>query len=333
MKVLMVSMEFDYGDPARGRSYEYYNFYQTLQGMGHQVELFDYMAEIRVNGKAAMNQALLQKVKDFRPDVALFSLYTDQLESETVQQVRGHTRTFCFFHDDTWRKSFSTFWAQFFDCFSSSDFEAVRKYNRLGLRGIFHFPFGVNDSLYKPLAIEKEYDISFVGGWHPHRDWLIRRLRRAGLSVFVAGHKWPHGIVEHDEMVRIFNASKINLNLSNSSSWDVRYLCQFPMAIPRQLKHAKHGEQIKARHFEINACKSFQLSYYVDGLERCYQIGEEMAVFLDPDDLIDKCKYYLQDDVLRENMAQRAYDRTLAEHTYARRFSRLFEHMGIQSCD
>jgi spore maturation protein CgeB len=35
MKILMVSMEFDYGDPARGRSYEYYNFYQTLQGMGH----------------------------------------------------------------------------------------------------------------------------------------------------------------------------------------------------------------------------------------------------------------------------------------------------------
>jgi spore maturation protein CgeB len=91
----------------------------------------------------------------------------------------------------------------------------------------------------------------------------------------------------------------------------------------------KDFEQIKARHFEINGCRGFQLSYYVDGLEHCYEIGKEIAVYLSPDDLIDKIRYYLADDALRESIALAGYQRTLNEHTFRQRFERVFSAMGL----
>lgn len=333
MKILLVCMAYDYGDRARGHSYEYYNFLDSLKSMGHVVELFDYMEEMASLCKTEMNKALVARAAEMSPDVAVFSLYTDQLEPEAVRAVAKYTKTLCFFHDDTWRRDFSRSWAPNFDYFTSSDFECKRKYQRIGLNHIIHFPFGVNEALYRPMDVEKKYDVSFVGGWHPYREWLIGRLRRANINVEVAGYRWSRGILRHPDMVRLFSESRINLNFSNSSSWDVRYLAQSPRAVLTRLRSKKDVEQIKARHFEINACRAFQLSYYVDGLERCYRIGEEIAVYLDPDDLVDKIRYYLADDALRENMAESAYQRTLAEHTYAKRFDRVFSEMGLLADD
>lgn len=329
MKILHVSMRYDYGDRSRGESYEYHNFFDGLKRAGHEVRFFDYMEETARLGKQGMNAALLASAAEFRPDLALVSLYTDQFETSTMDALRGTTTTLCFFHDDMWRRDFSRAWAPHFDAFTSSDFEAVRKYTRIGLNHIIHFPFGVNEALYKPIGTGFDHDVSFVGQWHPYREWLIRRLRKAGIDVKVAGHGWPGGTVSFDEMVSIFNRSRINLNLSNSTSWDARYLLSSPRALRSRLRSTKDVEQLKARHFEINACKAFQLSYYVDGLERCYRIGEEIAVYISPDDLIEKVQYYLADGELMASIAAAGYARTLQEHTYARRFERVFSQLGL----
>ena len=120
VKVLLVCMLHTYGDPEREYSFEYFNFYQVLKEMGHEVELFDYASEIRRLGKAVMNQTLLTRVKEWQPTVTLFSLYTDEFDPLAVQQLRNYTKTLCFFHDDTWRVDYSRFWARHFDFFTST---------------------------------------------------------------------------------------------------------------------------------------------------------------------------------------------------------------------
>ena len=328
MKILLVCMEHDYGDPSRGRSYEYFNFYDSLC-VHHSVEIFDYMQLLRKHGKQAMNAMLVETAAKGGFDVAIFSLYTDQLNAPSVEAVRSHAPTLCFFHDDNWRRDFVRYWAPKFDFFTSSDFECRNKYEKAGLPHVIHFPFGANDRLYVPLSTPKLHDVSFVGGWNPAREWLIRRLRKAGVQVATAGHGWPGGIIEHDAMVRMFNASRINLNLTNSRCWDVRMLASRPINGLRQLRSPKDAEQIKARHFEINSCGAFQLSYYVEGLERAYRIGEELGVYADPDDLIEKTRYYLSNDDLREGMAAAGYRRTMKDHTFQQRFAQVFAQMGL----
>ncbi len=329
MKILVVCMLHTYGDPKREYSFEYFNFYEVLKEMGHEVELFDYAAEIQALGKEAMNQKLLAHVQAWRPAVTLFSLHTDQFEPAVVEHLRENTKTLCFFHDDTWRVEYSRYWARHFDFFTTPDLHGETKYREIGLHNAIHFPFGCNEKIFRKLHVPKKYDVSFVGGWHPYREWLVGRIRKAGIHVEVAGYRWPKGEVDQEEMVRLFNESRINLNLSNSASWDARYLMASPRALINRLRSKKNIEQLKARIFEVNGCGAFQLSYYVEGLANCYALDREIAVYADSDDLVEKVKFYLAHEALRESIEEAAYQRTLKDHTYAQRFQTVFQRMGL----
>lgn len=331
MKILLVCMLHTYGDESREYSFEYFNFYKVLTEMGHEVEIFDYMHEIREHGKAKMNQKLLEKICIWQPSIAMFSLYTDQFDSDLVKNLSNHTKTFCFFHDDTWRIDYSRFWAAHFDYFSTPDIHGEMKYRQLGLDGAIYFPFGCNERIFRKIQCEKKYDVSFVGGWHPYREWLIERIRKAGIAVEVMGHRWPNGEVDQEGMVRVFNESKINLNLSNSASWDARYLCSSPRALLNRVRSRKNVEQMKARMFEVSSCGAFQLSYFVEGLANCFDIDKEIAVYIDVDDLIAKIKFYLENEVLRESIAASGALRASSEHTYELRFESVFKRMGFVS--
>lgn len=318
-----------YGDPDREFSFEYFNFYQVLKQMGHEVELFDYMGKINTLGKQGMNQKLLARVREWQPLATVFSLYTDQFEAPTVNALRNHTKTFCFFHDDTWRVEYSRYWAQYFDYFSTPDLHGEIKYREIGLPNAIYFPFGCNEQIFRKLDIPKKYDVSFVGGWHPYREWLIERIKNAGISVEVAGYRWPKGEIDQEGMVRMFNESRINLNLSNSASWDLRYFASSPRAFINRLRSKKNIEQMKARMFEVNGCGAFQLSYFVEGLAGCYDIDREIGVYADSDDLVEKVRFYLAHAELRESIATAGHVRTLNEHTYAKRFQKVFQRMGL----
>lgn len=298
--------------------------------MGHEVEIFDYMEEMKTFGRVDMNQRLLERVQTWRPKIAIFSLYTDQLDSSIVRQLQEYTTTFCFFHDDSWRVDYSRYWAKQFNYFSTPDWFGQEKYRDLGMSNAIYFPFGCNENLFRKLDVPKKYDVTFVGSWHPYREWLIERIRKVGISVEVFGHRWPAGEINQDRMIEIFNESRINLNLSNSTSWDIRYLSSSPRALINRFRSKKNIEQLKARMFEVNGCGSFQLTYYVEGLTQCYKGDSEIGIYNDPDDLVEKVKFYLAHEELRESIATAGFLRTLNEHTFAQRFEKLFKIMGIQ---
>jgi spore maturation protein CgeB len=330
MKILLACMLHSYGNPKRERSYEYFNFYLTLLRMGHEVELFDYMDELNSLGREAMNRKLLNRVQEIKPDLAIFSLYTDQLDPIVINQLRQYTLTYCFFHDDTWRAEYSRSWARHFDFFSSPDAHGPLKYRRHGLDNCIYFPFGCNEQIFRPRSTaEKKYDVSFIGSWHPYREWVINRIRKAGIRVAAAGFRWAAGEVSQDQMVDYFNQSKINLNLSNSASWDLRYLTSSSKAIVNRLLSKKNVEQMKARIFEINSCGGFQLSYYVEGIANCFVPDHEIVIYADADDLIDKIRFYLEYDELREAIASAGYSRAIRDHTFVQRFENVFAHMGF----
>lgn len=322
-------MRNTYGDSSREYSFEYFNFFKVLQSMGHEVELFDFISEIKTNGKAAMNLKLLEHVNRWKPKVTIFSLYTDQFETNTIEKLRTLTKTFCFFHDDTWRVEYSRYWAKYFDYFSTPDIHGESKYRQIGLDNAIYFPFGCNEKVFRKIETIKKYDVSFVGAWHPYREWLIKRIRKAGIKVEVMGYRWPNGEIDQETMVKVFNESKINLNLTNSASWDARYLVASPRALLNRIRSKKNIEQMKARIFEVSGCGGFQLSYFVEGLANCYEIDREISVYSDVDDLIQKIQFFLKQDQVRESIATAALWRTLKDHTYTQRFENVLDRMGL----
>ncbi len=324
MKVLIACLVDDHHEPGRGRySYEYYNLYLPLTDIATKVVLFDFRKLLLERGREAMNHELVETVRRERPDVSLFALFKDEFLPDAVDEIRQHTRTVAYFFDDDWRRDYFVHWASHFDMLTTPQRWTFQRYQVEGPRNVFYSPYGFNAQEYRRVEVPKRYDVSFVGGNHPWRGFVINRLRRAGIDVAVFGPFWPAGMLDQAGMVDVFNASKINRNLSNSVHWDARYLVTSLRALRTTLHSAKVREQIKARHFEIPGCGGFQLTYYCEDLERHFLLGEEVAVYSGVEDLVDSIRFYLRHEDVRERIARAGYERACRDHTGQRRLADL----------
>jgi spore maturation protein CgeB len=146
-----------------------------------------------------------------------------------------------------------------------------------------------------------------------------------GIHVNCFGAGWPQGRIDNIEMEKVFRSSKINLNLSNSVSYDIRYLLSDPRALLHYIRSSKRVEQMKARNFEIPLAGGFQLTNYVPCLERYLKIGEEVAVYSSVEECAEQISYYLSEDNERSRIALNGHIRALSEHTYRHRMESILE--------
>lgn len=316
-KVLYVAMRYDYGRPEQGTSVEYNSFYRTLVRMVPEVVEFDFMSVMQQDGKAAMNRKLLEMAQMHQPDLIFFCLFTDEIEQATIGELTKRFVTFNWFCDDHWRFwNFSRHYAPHFSFVSTTDPDAVTKYERIGYRNALLTQWACNhrDYVSMPDALPRR-DVTFVGQPHGNRKAIVKFLEWNGITIQTFGNGWPQGRISQEEMIRIFNESRINLNLSNSS-WNIHTLF-------------RGRQQIKARNFEIPGCGGFLLTNRVEHLERYYRIGEEVACFTGTRDLLRKIRYFLEHEDERKGIARRGYERTLRDHTYEHRFNELFAAMGF----
>ena len=320
MKLFVALMKYDYGVVERGFSYEYYNIYLPLcdvYGAGN-VLLFDYFAEVKKSGKIEMNKKLKDAIKNEKPDVSLFCLFTYEFDEDTLISLKEFTKTVVYFFDDPWRQNFVRYWIEYFDYFTTPDFYMWKQYELEGFKNVIYSPFGFNPSIYKTLDLEKIYDVSFVGAYNPYRRWVINLLRKQGIKINVFGRFWNNkSWISQEDMVKIFNQSKINLNLSNAISYDFRFLFHSLTSLEAMKQIylvKKNKEQIKGRHYEINGCGGFQLSYFVPGLNLAYEIDKEIVVFENPANIAGQVKFFLNNEDLRNEIAQNGYNRSQKEH-------------------
>ncbi len=330
-KILFVSMKHDYGDPARGLSYDYKNLFLSLQGLNFEVELFDYIHEMDRVGREQMNANLLQKIKNGNYVYTFISFFTDQLQFDYVEQFKKYTISIGIFYDDTWRREFTMTWAKVLHYFTTTDFFGEEFYSDLGIRNAIMMGYGFSEMSYSHNDLLKKYDVSFVGAANATRRWYVEQVRRAGIQVATFGFGWPNGPVSQEELVNIFNQSKINLNLSNSVCTDIRFVLSGFRPLMNYLRSKKSGEQLKGRHVEISACGGFQLSFYADGIETLYQPNKEIAVYLSVDDLINKIKFYLKHEGARQKIAQAGYQKTIEKFEYKKRLNDLFERIRVSN--
>jgi spore maturation protein CgeB len=267
--------------------------------------------------------------------------FTDQFIPEVLDEIKKQTTTLVYYFDDVWRIEYSKFWSKHFTFATTSDINGISKWTEKECNNFIYSPFGCNHRCFTEKNLSKIYPVSFVGSYHPYRAWVFKRLKKAGIEVKVFGHGWPNGRLSFEEMVVAFNQSKINLNLTNNESWDLRYILSPTKGFKNNLRvirntirsinsqDAKTTEMVKARHFEINACGGFQLTYYTEGLERQYQIGNEIAIYQSIEDMIDKIRYYLKHEDERKLIAQQGYTRTIKDHTMDKRLTDLFDTIGL----
>lgn len=323
MKIFLALMKYDYGVKERGFSYEYFNIYLPLCDVygRENILLFDYFTEFEEHSKNVMNNKVKHIISVEKPDISIFCiLWENQFDEEIISSLRKDTKTVIYFFDDPWRQKFVRYWIKYFDYFTTSDYYMYKQYEMEGFSNVVFSPFGFNSSIYKKLELEKKFDVSFVGGYSPLRKYIFHLLEKEGIKVNVFGRGWGKGgtWISQEEMVKVFNQSKINLNLSNAIYNDARFLfwASYSLKNIKQLiLLRKHKEQVKGRHFEINACGGFQLSYFVPGLNMVYKIDKEIAVYEDLKFIPEEIKFFLSNGELRNSIAENGYKRSIKDHT------------------
>ncbi len=312
MKILCATSRFDYGDPARGLSYEENNFFDTFVAMGHQVIRFDFPTILRQHGRQAMNDLLVEAVYRTRPEVAFFSLFKDEFRPEALDEVRvtGATKTVNWFSDDHWRfDDYSRHWAPHFDNVVTTFSERVADYGALGVQAI-ESQWAVNPRLYYDFGSPRDVAATFIGQPYGDRPKMVGALHAAGIDVQAWGYGWPNGKISQWGMVKLLNRSCVSVNFSSSSRPGSR--------------------QVKGRTFEIPACGALMVTDDAPGLDRYFVPGKEILVFEGEDDLVRVVRRALDEPRKTAAMAARARRRCLTEHTYQRRFAAVLRAMGFR---
>ncbi|MGJ4950109.1 CgeB family protein [Bradyrhizobium sp. HKCCYLS20291] len=309
---------YAYGRRERGDNYDYVHFVPAWQRMGHEVEVFDSGDRSRFPDFAALNLALVETVAAVRPDVLFCVLMHYEIWSETLDLIRDQTPAYVinWGTDDSWKfEQASRFFARHVDLHVTTDRTAADKAASLGLRNVLLSQWAASEAdLAEPLPSSRcRYDVSFIGSQYGYRGEWIGFLRAAGLSVSCFGHGSEHGVVSASDIPTIHRMSRISLNFSGAG----------------QLGAGGAGaRQIKARVFEVPGAGGFLLTETTPGLDDYYVPGEQAAVFDSPEDLVAKCRYYLEQPALRDAIALRGHQRTVAQHTYNSRFRQVLQYLS-----
>jgi spore maturation protein CgeB len=93
------------------------------------------------------------------------------------------------------------------------------------------------------------------------------------------------------------------------------------------------ADDINYRTFETTGCGTFLLTNYTPGLEKLFDIGKEIVVYNNLEDLDNKVKYYLDNNEEREYIALAGYNRVKRDHTYFKRSEKLIKIINESSCN
>lgn len=148
-----------------------------------------------------------------------------------------------------------------------------------------------------------------------YRQELVQAL--APLTPTIIGDQGWNNVLDPQHF-------KIEPNLSYYSQLPFFYpICRINFnATSRQMKSG-----LNQRVFDVPACGAFVLTDNQERMGQHFDLGREAICYREPAEALELAQYFLAHDRERREVAHRARDRVLAEHTYRHRLDRIVEQM------
>jgi hypothetical protein len=206
--------------------------------------------------------------------------------------------------------------------FENSDVDTLKKEGKYAV----FLPLGYDNHKYYPVSnVDKKIDISFVGAMYGNRKQFLEKIAMDfseekcsfyGIYVFKRNlikyikfirskmkKSFCNKKISHEDANKLYSSSKININIlheQSQSGWN-------------------------ARLNEILGAGGFQLISYNKLIAEKYD--GMLDTFKDYDDLKKKIKYYLENDNIRNEYAQRGYNWAKDNETYFQRFNFILQEL------
>ncbi|KMP12494.1 hypothetical protein UR09_01010 [Candidatus Nitromaritima sp. SCGC AAA799-A02] len=276
-----------------------------------------------------MGQLIAAKAVDFQPDLIL-ALAQAPLTPEAIQNLKKLNVPVVFWFVEDFRTL--TYWKEIAP--SYDHFFTIQKepfWNELGSVGAgsyYYLPQACLPAVHRPCVLSPEErsqysaDVSFMGAGYFNRMQSFSRLLDRDFKIWGTGWDLNSTVgarvqnenrrLESDEIVKIYNAAKINLNLHSSTyHYGVN----------------PDGDFINPRTFEIAACGGFQLVDERSDLADLMEPGEEIATFRSIDELSGQIDYYLARPDEARAIVVHGRERVLKEHTLQHRMREMLIHI------
>jgi spore maturation protein CgeB len=180
---------------------------------------------------------------------------------------------------------------KYFDLTLTTSKSAIVKYLVEGGTPLYKDYCG-NERIYKKLDLNKEFDVSFIGASYGVRGEYIKYLQNNDIFVYTKGNGWDNGFATDEEMIEIFNKSKIVLGFSTVGKND-------------------NINILKGRDFEVPLTGSFYITGYHEELKEYFDLGKDIETYTSKEDLLKKVKYYLENNEERELIAKTGYEKCI----------------------
>jgi len=321
---------------------------KALQQLGHEVELswgkigststvtkyYNWIKRTRNIGsntakleRYILNQIIVNKANSMQPDLIIVNA-GGEVFPETLVALRKNTdaRIICWAGDDPNTYSLAPHYlggAKYYDHYFVGDPSwYTNNLKDAGVKRCTLLSYGADPDIYNPTELSNidrlKYftEVTHLGVLHNVRKELLVQLLDydiglwgATTSKFFSGSsnipkrlipKVRSGIVQAEVSNKIYNASKICLNIL----------------------HPQLNSCYNNKTFEISASGAFQLINFKDQKKE-YYADDEMVTFSSVNELKSLLTYYLLNDRERDEIAFRAFQRTLSCHLFKHRMEQL----------
>lgn len=205
-----------------------------------------------------------------------------------------------------------------YDGFISNSKGGAEELRRMGARNVDVLYYGVDPGVFGRLDVDQDIDVFFYGhGYEYRRDWIdgmltepSRRIRDARFAVRATDMNIDLGSTERLPYMSLSKLreyscrSRINLNITRDA-------------------HASVYGSSTCRPFELAAMGCCIVSNPVEGMQEWFEVGKEILMVNDINDVVDTYRWLLRDDVQRRRMGRAARERVLREHTCQHRANQL----------
>jgi len=274
-----------------------------------------------------LNKELINIVKDFNPDL-MFIHKGQWIFPKTLIKIKEFSKAtlFNFNPDNPFSKDFgsSSYFViksiPIYDCYFIWSKVLMKRLESRKAKRIHYLPFGWDPYIHYPCKPTPEElkvyssDITFIGNWEKERECWLSNLQDYNLSIWggnywITRNKndflkscWKGRDIYGEEMSKVCNSSKINLN------------------ILRLQNKGAHN----MRTFEVLGCGGFLLHERTSEILEIFEEGRDFECFQNIEELKSKIDFYIKNDEKRKKIARNGF-KAVQKHTYENRVKEIIK--------
>ena len=253
------------------------------------------------------NFRILKAVKEFLPELIIIikgnDVYTSTLKD--IKKLSPKSKIVSWTGDNMLKSHNSSYHfinsVPLYDIHFTTKSNIIRNFYEIGAKNVVFLNKAYSKTHHYPDYDEKlKFDVLFIGTYEDDRYHSLSYLSNNGIKVDVFGNDWnkirsTKNLVVHNMPLegrfyrQAISSSKIALCFLRKANDDLQ----------------------TSRSVEIPACKGFMIAERTVEHQQLFNENIEAVYFETNKELLKKVKFYLQNDILRNTIAERGYERAI----------------------